>query len=839
MDVSSAMGTPVNYLSTLAQQEVVKSEAIDMDIEDSNNEKYAATTTSFDLAKKFIQNDLSDKMIRNLKTNYSQLILSTFIPDSNPSCSAYENSGETSEKSAGTAVINEDPISPPSFDFLKYVGFVKLDDPSFYDFPDDKIGYPRFYVNIIKSIERMNNFIKKKKFPFREIHLFSSFDDFKDAQEMDHPLKNAIMDQLDKNDIILKIYDVSNDNSMKSSSTSTLLSTMKNKEIIMEHFQLFQRELPNNVAIYSLQDCCNLLSTPKLKNVTPVRILLQYQLRFFTNPAKNTLISILKKKIALSKSSSSVTDDLDLNNEDSDEKIKELQSRLDSLTPVSSESNSFDFCIEVDGFKAIKQDHPMSQSLFQKDVLTSDGSKNISDYNIVSSRTNVVYIKKPPEKIEKIKQEKIRRIQNLKNETTDVEVLSMQEKEEEIVKDDEDIDFYDVKPLNSDQCQPTFKYANRYLPVSSELYKKMEYVSLPGFDFRGIMKLKDLPPWYLMTEPIFLFPTKNIIEISDPQYSLDRLVIFNSLVGLLLDMESIIIARYCKNDTYIRMVALIPVIVRDSDDITLKSIRSLGSDDPNRVFAFIMNELPFKEDEKTMSGGSFTKLDVIYGENGEVIADDPKYLPDEHIQTAMDLYIESMDMDDDNQGSKVNLSEFSSEFVATGYTSHNIDMNLDIDSLLVDDRLMQLLPSAHITTYYLKKVATEAANHNKIPTRFVADQASKNMLNYDDDTDPISKKFFDNFRRNSRVDHRLAERSRDALKALKDVLDVTALDPSLEGAKASVQGSKFNVEKSGSARKSNYRRGLTGNADEDGNSDSDIEEVNLDEDLDLDDILGL
>jgi ATP-dependent DNA helicase 2 subunit 2 len=194
---------------------------------------------------------------------------------------------------------------------------------------------------------------------------------------------------------------------------------------------------------------------------------------------------------------------------------------------------------------------------------------------------------------------------------------------------------FEVEPVERDQLVEGFRYGKHTIVLKDLLSKQRTYTTIPGLDIRGVVEASKLPRIYMTKEAILVFGSK---ESNNDQMAIA------ALVDVLTEMESYAIARFVKTPTSnVSMCVLIPVYIKKNGGISTK--RTEGDEDLTETRAFILNTLPFFEDEKI---STFPRLTTLRTTSGKEIDSKNDLLPSSEIDDAMDSLVQKMDLGSDS-----------------------------------------------------------------------------------------------------------------------------------------------------------------------------------------------
>ncbi|GMM36864.1 ATP-dependent DNA helicase [Saccharomycopsis crataegensis] len=596
--------------------------------------------TGLEVALESVQNQFISKLLKGRKTDYVQAYCSCFDPASNDTIDEVEEL-DGSSPLQGTAKIVE-LRSPPKSSDLRRLAKLRAESVS-----DHKVK-GRLWIGILKSLNDIQQFVGKKKFPGKSVVVFTDLNDFRDATmfdlsiEMFAKFQASIADTLEKKQIFLHVCDVGHEDS-------------ETRQTLIEGWQSFAEESPEFVKFYSPKQLFQSLSTPVPKTVSPIRTFAG-QLRFFNDP-----IAVLQRSRGEGKE----------DDDDGDENLS---------------SDSTEMALEVEGFPCIKNDSPIAKAKLAKTVLDEDNisSDQFSKYKIKRFTEYFLFEKRGAEDIAKIKAEKKRRKQLEKSDS----------QPEPIEVDDEyDLDLYEKKAVDANDLQNSYRYMTSFVPVSSRLEKIRQYQTAPGLDFMGIVDVKSLPRWYLTTESVFLFPKAGS--------TLRNRVGFATVVKSLMTLGSVIIARFVKKmDQPVQIVALIPVVIDDDQNLKRQADDELKDYVESKKYGFVSSRLPTKEDER---GSSFPPLDFLKTKTGEEIKEHDKLLPTKEMKDLMCDYIEAMDLDNPKDIKGFNDVNFSFK-PADARRQQVRDA-----PMTVDEKLVQPRPALHVSNLVVSHIIKQAA----------------------------------------------------------------------------------------------------------------------------------
>lgn len=748
-------------------------------------------STDLQVGLDYISDIIGDKILKERKTDYIQAYVSSYdVGYSN------NNNNKNFSKVASFREITEDPLlgndllesklaatakilplkGPPNYNDLKILNKLRaspstLDEKKDYDVPNG-----RLWISILKSVDDIVRFTKRKKFKERNIVLLTNaademdFDMFNSSDARINSVIKSLRELIESNDITLTVIGIGFENADVRDIDNNVQGQdgKVSRGRLVQSWQKFLTADLTKGKLINSTEILNPRADPHVKPVQPVKV--------FAGPFRFGFgaLDILKDShfadTDLSKTDHNSNSNFAKKEEDNDDAVAEAEALLEK----DNQLNTLSF--EVEGFPAIKSVSGPSRSTFLRTILDkttkenkddgdddeeegeqdkqeeayNDNSNNLDRYAIRRVIDYLIYRKRSSEDIEKIKAEKKRKRQeenekrkqenldNKKDEDDVDENINNNEEREEGVEDndldddDYDIDLYEPVSVNEKDLEKAYRYTNEVIPLSKELENERVYKTSPGLDFRGIMKLSKLPPWYLLSDTVTFIVAKIGSDIKNQ-------VGFASMVESLIQLESVMVARFVKKkNTEVQMVALIPVTVDDGDESLEISPKKRNRNDDaiadasantattaKKKYAFAMARLPFAEDEKVTY---FTKLDSLVTKTGQVVTKHDKLLPNDEMKDTMKQYILSMDMDDGSNDTNINGGGdakkkddflYQTEF-RTPLISDNGTLSFDFTgedtnvakSSAVDQKLLQWSPAVHKITTILKHVAINAAKEN-------------------------------------------------------------------------------------------------------------------------------
>ncbi|CCD26410.1 ATP-dependent DNA helicase YKU80 NDAI_0H02360 [Naumovozyma dairenensis CBS 421] len=185
----------------------------------------------------------------------------------------------------------------------------------------------------------------------------------------------------------------------------------------------------------------------------------------------------------------------------------------------------------------------------------------------------------------------------------------------------QDEDFVSIT-VSQNSITKAYRYGADYVVLPPSLQEQLTYETWPSLDIRGFLDKDSLPRYLLTSESIFIMPDTRLGSQADN-------VTFNVLVDVLLGQDKVAIARYVpKYYSEVQMCVLVPLLVLHEDGKTL-------------IRAFVLNRLPFAEDERVADFPRLTKRKTT---SGQPIPEKDEDL--EKIDSIMSEFIDSMDTDD-------------------------------------------------------------------------------------------------------------------------------------------------------------------------------------------------
>lgn len=187
---------------------------------------------------------------------------------------------------------------------------------------------------------------------------------------------------------------------------------------------------------------------------------------------------------------------------------------------------------------------------------------------------------------------------------------------------DDDGKFVSVSPQS---IAKAYRYGSDYVVLPSSLDEQRFYKTLPGIDIRGFLDRKRLQRYYLNSESKFIIADTRLGSIAD-------IVSLNALVDVMLECDKVAIVRYvAKCNAEVQMCMLCPLHIKKQQEEGDEIIRT-----------FILNRLPFAEDERVSDFPRLTNRTTTSGRKLENDDDDQK---NDKIDLLMSEYIDSLDMD--------------------------------------------------------------------------------------------------------------------------------------------------------------------------------------------------
>ncbi|CCE64081.1 hypothetical protein TPHA_0G02460 [Tetrapisispora phaffii CBS 4417] len=200
-----------------------------------------------------------------------------------------------------------------------------------------------------------------------------------------------------------------------------------------------------------------------------------------------------------------------------------------------------------------------------------------------------------------------------------VEYMIKDEQKEENGKSQEEKDKYVNVSPNS--VSKAFRYGSDYVILPAVINDQRTMNNKANIDIRGFMNETSLPRYFLNSESKFIFFDSRNGSKSDV-YSM------YALVDVLMENKKIAIVRYVqKHNGEVEMCALYPMVSKISDR--------------NIVRYFVLNRLPFAEDERV---SDFPKLVNRLSTSGKLIEENKE--EEDKIDKLMSDFVDLMDTDD-------------------------------------------------------------------------------------------------------------------------------------------------------------------------------------------------
>lgn len=254
--------------------------------------------------------------------------------------------------------------------------------------------------------------------------------------------------------------------------------------------------------------------------------------------------------------------------------------------------------IGVDGYPGIKSSHPLS---FKQYGVDENGE------------------------IKPIKAETTYEIRNYNNDVDNLKEIENTDDHDLLNKS------FEIELVDKSQLVEGFRYGRNTVVLNEILKSKREYKTVSGLDIRGVIDNTKIPRVYISEDATLILGSKDS--------KIDQLSIA-ALVDALTELKCFAIGRFVKTPTsQVQMVVLIPVYIKKNGGISTK--RSIDDSDLIETRAFIMNRLPFYEDEKI---AIFSNLTDLKTSSGKVIKSNHPLLSTNEMDNLMDSIVTKMDL---------------------------------------------------------------------------------------------------------------------------------------------------------------------------------------------------
>lgn len=239
---------------------------------------------------------------------------------------------------------------------------------------------------------------------------------------------------------------------------------------------------------------------------------------------------------------------------------------------------------------------------------------------------------------------------------------------------DDDGKFVSVSPQS---IAKAYRYGSDYVVLPSSLDEQRYYKTSPGIDIRGFLDRKRLQRYYLNSESKFIIADTRLGSIAD-------IVSLNALIDVMLEYDKVAIVRYvAKANAEVQMCMLCPLHIKKQQE-----------EDGEVIRTFILNRLPFAEDERV---SDFPRLINRTTTSGRKLENDEDEQKNEKIDLLMSEYIDSLDMDTVNENDNVPDDEYYKTIDASPSKSTTLPLpDSDNDRIKAEEHDPLRIPAIHI-----------------------------------------------------------------------------------------------------------------------------------------------